>query len=392
MEKVRIWGMNMQSIELVAPRYGIAWYPWAVQYFFLIALSYASLWLAVPGVIFGVGRWKPAARLALLGAVGTAIVAPVTLLADLHQPLRFWHFYAFPSATSWMALGSILLPLYVGAVVGLAWLVWREPLRVRAAEGGLQGWIGRRVPLGGWATPRWLVVVLGLVAVALSLGVMVYTGAEVAILKARPLWHTEYLPAMFLLTGVIGAAGLAVVMNRVSGIRHPVAGDQFLSVILFSLVLAGLVAGGWLAQGLSINEGSVAAALDSVRDNPDWRRLAYGGVVAGVLLFLGSGLMEVLGSLRGTRWVLGLLALYVAWMFRWTVLMEVQTVARNSAGFQNYAVGLGSQGVMGIIGSFGLLLAVLLVIDLFVPWRAALGGRDEAPENSPAAHGEPDHG
>ena len=36
------------TIELLAPRYDIAWYPWAVQYFFMIAVSYASLWLAAP--------------------------------------------------------------------------------------------------------------------------------------------------------------------------------------------------------------------------------------------------------------------------------------------------------------------------------------------------------
>lgn len=383
--------MNSLSIELIAPRYGIAWYPWAVQYFFLIALSYASLWLAVPGVIFGSERWKPAARLALLGALSTALVAPVTLLADLHQPLRFWHFYAYPTASSWMSLGSIFLPLYVGLIGMLSWLVWREPLQQRAGARGLQGIIARAVPLGRWATPRWLVVTTGLAAVALSLAVMIYTGAEVAVLKGRPLWHTEYLPAMFLLTGVIGAAGLTVVINRFSGLRHPVAGDQMLSVILVATVLAGLVAAGWLAQGLALNEGSVAAALESVRGSAEWRMVAYWGVGAGVLLFLGAGLMEVLGSLRGTRWILGLLALHVAWMFRWTVLMEVQTVARNSAGFQNYVVDIGSQGILGIVGSFGLWLAVILIIDLFVPWRSALGGPREASEPS-TIQGEPSYG
>jgi len=389
--KVKNWGMNMENIELIAPRYGIAWYPWAVQYFFLIALSYASLWLAMPGTIMGRERWKPTARLALLGAVSTAIVAPVTLLADLHQPLRFWHFYAYPNNASWMSLGSLFLPLYVVLVLALAWLVWREPLRERADQSGLQGLIARLAPLGSWATPRWLVVAVGLAAVALSLAVMVYTGAEVAILKARPLWHTEYLPAMFLLTGVIGAAGLAIVVNRFSGMRHPVAGDQMLTVILISLVLAGLVAGGWLAQGLAINEGSVSAALDTVRDNPDWRRFAYWGMIAGIVLFLGAGMSEVLGSWRGTRWVLGLLALHVAWMFRWTVLMEVQTVARNSAGFQQYVVDIGSQGILGIVGSFGLWLAVILIINLFVPWRAAFGGHDQTATTS-AIQGEPSYG
>lgn len=383
--------MNSLSIELIAPRYGIAWYPWAVQYFFLIALSYGALWLTVPGLIFGSDRWKPTARLALLAAMSTAVVAPVSLLADLHQPLRFWHFYAYPTPWSWMSLGSLFLPLYVGLVVVLAWLVWREPLKAWANAPGLQGTVGRIAPLGGWKSPHWLIVLTGLAAIVMSLAVMLYTGAEVAVLKGRPLWHTEYLPAMFLLTGVIGAAGLVLVLNRFSGLRYLTGGNQMLAVILGTTVLAGLAAAGWFAQGLMLNEGSVAAALESVRQNPEWRGVAFWAAGAGVLLFLSAGLMVVIRPLRGFRWIVGLLALHVAWMFRWTVLMDVQTVARNSAGYNDYSISLGSQGLLGIVGTFGLWLAVVLIINLFVPWRAALGGHAEAPETS-GIEGEPSYG
>src|SRR5690625_5196201 len=102
----RRWVMNSMAIELLAPRYAIAWYPWAVQYFFLIAISYATLWLAAPALIFGKQRWLPTARLALLACFTTSLVAPVALLADLHQPLRFWHFYAYGTPSSWMAIGD----------------------------------------------------------------------------------------------------------------------------------------------------------------------------------------------------------------------------------------------------------------------------------------------
>jgi len=49
--------------------------------------------------------------------------------------------------------------------------------------------------------------------------------------------------------------------------------------------------------------------------------------------------------------------------------MEVQTVAKNTAGYYQLVVELGSYGLMGIIGTFGLWLAVLLLIDLFIPWQ-----------------------
>ena len=81
-------------IEVLAPRYGIAWYPWAVQYFFLIAVSYSALLLTVPGFLFGKKNYESLAKVALLVTVSCTLVGPVALLADLHQPLRFWHFYA----------------------------------------------------------------------------------------------------------------------------------------------------------------------------------------------------------------------------------------------------------------------------------------------------------
>ncbi|MET4735609.1 tetrathionate reductase subunit C [Thalassospira sp. MBR-102] len=383
--------MNSQSIELLAPSYGIAWYPWAVQYFFLIAISYGALWIAVPGVMLGRTAWLPTARLALLAALSATLVAPVSLLADLHQPLRFWHFYAYPTPWSWMSLGSLFLPLYVALVVVLAWLVWREPMKAWGSAPGLAGVIARIAPLGEWTSPRWLVVLTAAAAVVTSLAVMLYTGAEVAVLKGRPLWHTEYLPAMFLFTGVIGAAGLVLVLNRFSGLCDSVVRAQMLIVILAAAVLAGLAAGGWFAQGLTLNEGSVAAALDSVRNNAEWRAIALWGAAAGVILFLGAGLMTLLRPLRHAGWVMGLLALHVAWMFRWTVFMDVQTVARNSAGFHEYSLPLGSQGLLGIVGTFGLWLAAVLVMNLFVPWQAALGGQVVAPDTRNLA-GEPNYG
>lgn len=79
-------------------------------------------------------------------------------------------------------------------------------------------------------------------------------------------------------------------------------------------------------------------------------------------------------QVRGLAWIFGLLALHTAWMFRWSVLMNVQTVQRQTAGFSEYHLALGSGGLPGIIGAFGLWLAVLMLINIFVPWRAALGG------------------
>src|SRR5690554_7500529 len=62
--------MNSLVTEIVVPRYGLAWYPWAVQYFFLVALSYCTLWLSAPGLL-GAKNWRNTTRVALLACVST---------------------------------------------------------------------------------------------------------------------------------------------------------------------------------------------------------------------------------------------------------------------------------------------------------------------------------
>lgn len=360
--------MNSLVTEVLVPRYGLAWYPWAVQYFFLIALSYCTLWLSAPGLL-GAKSWKTTSRLALLACVSTTLVAPVALLADLHQPLRFWHFYAHPTPWSWMSIGSFILPLYLGVVLALAYFVWRPAIQAQRAAQGLLGAYARLLSFGNWQAPAFFIPLLTLAALLMSTGIILYTGAEIAVVKGRPLWNTNWLIPMFATTGMLGACGLVLVLNRMSGINKSATNKQVLSILILSCLASGLIALTWYLDGANALSGSVAAAIDSVRGNPTWRTMTTWGLTAGITLMALAWLLRSSHRLQVHAWIAGLLALHVAWMFRWAVLMDVQTVARNTAGFNDYSIALGSSGWLGVIGIFGLWLAAILLIDLFVPWR-----------------------
>lgn len=383
--------MNSLVTEVVVPRYGLAWYPWAVQYFFLVALSYCTLWLSAPGLL-GAKNWLKTSRLALFACVSTTLVAPVALLADLHQPLRFWHFYAHPTPWSWMSIGAFVLPLYVGAVVALGYLFWRPSMQELRDAPGLQGLVARLVCLGNWQTPRVLVPLLTLAALALSTGIILYTGAEVAVVKGRPLWNTVWLPVMFLTTGILGATGLVLVLNRISGVRHLATDRRMLSIMTLSGLICGLIALTWYLDGSNEVSGSVAEALESIRGNPTWRNMAFWGLFAGAFLTASAWLLSIRPRLQPLAWLAGLLALHVAWMFRWAVLMDVQTVARNTAGTNDYSIAFGSSGWLGVIGIFGLWLAALLLIELFVPWRDNATDPTANPRSTVAPEGAVHHG
>lgn len=108
-------------------------------------------------------------------------------------------------------------------------------------------------------------------ALLLSFGIMIYTGAEVAIVKARPLWDTHWLPVMFVLTGLVAAAGLVILINRLMTGNDEDVNEQSLKVIFVSMVLSALVAALWISEGITGFSPSVEQAFASLQRNPEWR-------------------------------------------------------------------------------------------------------------------------
>ena len=127
--------MNSLIIEILNVTRETAWVPWAVQYFFLIGLSYASFMLTLPYFVFGRAQHERLGRLALLGALACGLTAPVALLADLHGPGRFYKFYLHFQPQSWMSWGLFFIPVYLGGLM----LCARLSLRGNFAQRGQGG-------------------------------------------------------------------------------------------------------------------------------------------------------------------------------------------------------------------------------------------------------------
>ena len=332
--------MNSQIIEVFNVTSGAAWLPWAVQYFFLIGLSYGSFMLTLPYFVFGRAQHERLGRLALLGALVCGLTAPVALLADLHGPGRFYYFYLYFQPQSWMSWGAFFIPVYLGGLMLYAWLA-------------LRGGPARRPILAASA----LLTLAGAVLVAL------YTGMEVMVVQARPLWNTPFLPLQFAATALVGAVGLLLLFNRLIG-RH----DRQLEISLSRLLVLALAAvltlgGGWLFVSLSGLSPSHSAALNQVAGLPQWQLTAVWAMLASILPMAlaiwrpaSSGLMT------------GLIAVHSAWMMRWTILIGGQDIPKTGAGLYDYQLPLGSDGLLGIVGTFGLWIALLILMINYLPW------------------------
>lgn len=349
----------MQIIELLTPHYEAAWLPWAVQYFFLAGVATGGALLAALCV------WAPAGstpRRLLPAAVFTlavsAIAAPVSLLADLHQPARFWHFYAHFTPWSWMSVGALLLPAFIGLSLAMCASWWL----------GRTGWMRLLAPL--------------LVLSALS--ITVYTGAEVMVVRARPLWNTAWLPVNLALTGWLAAAGVMFLVERFLPAALRPQDDALQLLRTVALALAGalvLATVSWAALGMATGAPSVLAAARLWGDFPVWRwgmvLSALGGVA--VLAVLVAGKTRI--ACPYYRIVLGLLLAGSAWAFRWALFMSVQGVPKFGAGLYLYHMPLGGDGLLGMLGVAGLCVALVALaswaLELF-PERPAPGSAIQA--------------
>lgn len=353
--------MDTSIVEVINVTREVAWLPWAVQYFFLIGLSVGGVLLSLPGYAFAHEDWRKLGRVALLVALTCGLAAPVALLSDLHQPGRFWHFYVVLCPTSWMWWGSIIIPFYVTGLLVYGWACFREELQEQGRVDSRLAALYRLAALGGGRDDR-LIRYAGLVVLTGAALVALYTGAEVAVVRARPLWHTPFLPLQFLATALAGATGLVLLLNRLAAdgdhnVERVV--NRLLAVALGAVMLFG---GLWLALGLFGLERTHADALASVAGSEAWRVTAVWAVAATAVPFVIAVAKPV-----GTGLLTGLIAVHSAWMFRWTVFIGGQTVPKTGAGFYEYALPAGPDGLLGIVGTAGLWLFLLLAITAVLP-------------------------
>lgn len=175
----------MNITEVLVPAQEIAWLPWAVQYFFYIGSAYAAAILFLIALIFkNSTSHQFRSALVLVMAIG-AIVGPLALKGDLHQPGRAWHFYAHITPWSWMSLGSLFLPLFSGLAVATAWVYLRDDIaQLKESENPLLkrlSWL----TLGQWQVSTKLMIALAAATAISGLSIALYT------VPRLPFWRAD---------------------------------------------------------------------------------------------------------------------------------------------------------------------------------------------------------
>lgn len=355
--------MDSQIIEVLNVTRETAWLPWAVQYFFLIGLSYGSFMLTLPYFVFGRAQHEKLGRLALLGALVCGLTAPVALLADLHGPGRFLNFYLHFQPQSWMSWGSFFIPVYLIGLLLYAWLVLRGDFAVQGQDG--DAFLTRLYRLAGQggAAPRMAISAAALLTLVGAVLVALYTGMEVMAVHARPLWNTPFLPMQFAATAFAGAIGLSLLFNRFVGDHDPQLEIGLNRLLVLALAVVLTLGGGWLFVSMSGISPSHSTALSQVAGMPQWQLTAVWAVLATIL-----PMVLAIWRPASSGLITGLIAVHSAWMMRWTIFIGGQSIPKTGAGLYDYHLPLGGDGLLGIVGTLGLWIALLVLMVDYLPW------------------------
>ncbi|EJM8712689.1 TPA: tetrathionate reductase subunit TtrC [Klebsiella pneumoniae] len=326
------------SEVLVQPQ-AITWLPWAVQYFFFIGIS------ACAAIIACVARWIKSShsavfeRHSLFIALTCGITAPLALTADLHQTARFWHFYAWPTPWSWMPWGALFLPLFT-----LLTGIWFALFHLRNVTERYTPWM------------RWVALVTALTAV----GLLLYTGREVSVVRARPVWFSYWYPIIMFISAMS-----ALLAFLTMSIRDDSALTRLLAKYQMAiLLLLGCIALAWYHGD----------SLSGVALRQQWQ-LAIGGQ-AGMIMAIVMWSVAFTTSFYTSRYSPPVMILLfnvvivagLCWLLRWELLIGGQTIPKYNALENHYDLPLGTDGLLAIVGTFGLWFGLMVVVKECINW------------------------
>lgn len=161
-------------------------------YFYMTGLSAGSFILSTLAYGFGVAKYKPIGKVGVVLATLLLVVAPLFLIIDLGQPLRFWHLFPYLNLTSPITWGSFLLTAYPINCLIYAWYMFSGNDK--------------------------LTKVFGLIGIPLAISVHGYTGFILALAKARALWNTALMPMYFLVSAMVSGIALMVLVVIAQGL------------------------------------------------------------------------------------------------------------------------------------------------------------------------------
>jgi Ni/Fe-hydrogenase subunit HybB-like protein len=366
--------------------------PWSVLiviYPYMTGLVAGAFTVSSLYHVFGMQRFEPVARFALLTAWSFMVFVPITLLLHLGHPERALNAMITPHMTSAFAAFGYFAAFYVCLLTLEIWFVFREDLVAKAnnASGVLQQfyraltlWSDEVSPKARAFDHRWLFI-LAVTGIPAAHGLHGYVGFVFGSLKSREWWGSDLMPVIFLFSAVIsGIAILIVLYVLVSKVRKAPVDHDCLRGLAYSLW-------GFLMFTVLLEFLEYANIVYKAREGIELVLEHMTGPLFYSLFVLQFGVgalvpVAVLGVMfarrtQGRAFMVGVtvsavLVLMSVFFMRWNVVIGGQEIAKTLRGLLTYHMPIG--GREGLLFAMAVLAAPLALLwtltRVLPPWAS----------------------
>ena len=397
----------MEPLFHVAPYIGYVYpnetvIPWTVLivvYPYLTGLVAGAFTVSSLYHVFGMERFKPVARLALLTALCFMMFVPVPLLLHLGHPERAFNSTITPHLTSAMAIFGYAAGFYIFLLILENWFAFRPDIVEQAQKRrGLLGRFYRVLTLGSYDVSenamrydrKWIFA-LAAIGIPAAHGLHGYVGFVFGSLKSREWWSSDLMPVVFLFSAIISGVSLLIALYVLScklrkipvdleclkGMAYTLWGFAMFTIVLEGLEFANIVYKG--REGIEMIMEFVTGPLII----PFFVvQFAIGAVTPIVLLSY-----MIWRGTTGKALIVGvtvsaLLVLLSVFMMRWNVVIGGQEISKTGKGLLSYHLLIFHHE--GLVAALSVLVAPLITLwimtRLFPPWV-----QDVTPAPSPLA-------
>ena len=164
---------------------------WLISiYFYFTGLSAGSFMVSTMSYGFGLMKYKPIAKTAVVVATALLVLAPIGLILQVGWPIRsIWNHFTYLNPTSPMTYGAFLLVAYPVNNIFYMMYMFRDDYKKTR--------------------------LLGMIGIPLAISVHGYTGFILAFGKARAYWNTALMPTLFLVSAIVSGIALMILISLV---------------------------------------------------------------------------------------------------------------------------------------------------------------------------------
>ncbi len=366
-------------------------FPWTVLivvYPYLTGLVAGAFTVSSLYHVFGMQRFKPVSRLALLTSLSVMLCVPLPLLLHLGHPERAFNAMITPHWTSAFVMFGYMASFYVLLLLLENWFVFRPYIVQQAQERkGLVGWLYRVLSLGSYDVSenamrydhKWIFA-LAVTGIPGAHGLHGYVGFVFGSVKSREWWSSDLMPAIFLFSAIISGVSLLIALYVLTCRLRKIPVDlaclkglayTLWGFLMFTLVLEGVEFGAMVYRGREGIDMILQYVTGPLIVPFFVLQFGLGSLVPLVLLTYviaqgttGRGLVAAVSTSA-------VLVLFAVLMMRWNVVIGGQEISKTGKGIVRYSPEIFSRE--GLVPAGIALVAPFLVLTVmtrfFPPWQ-----------------------